>query len=246
MINIYFISDAHLGFHETPEELEKRERLLSFLEYVSSGAKETPTEIYFLGDLFDFWFEWYHVIPKYWFPVLYQIRKIANSGVKVNFITGNHDFYTGTFLEKEIGMHCFDECREFEINSKRFFVAHGDGLAKKDRGYRLLKRIIRNPISMFLYRTFISPDLGFLFAKWTSGSSRKIVNIDKTSWTEEYYGFAKQKFREGFDYVLLGHIHTPCIRHEGNHTYVNCGDWIREFSYALYNDGTLTLNHWKN
>ncbi|MCI0470977.1 MAG: metallophosphoesterase, partial [Candidatus Aminicenantes bacterium] len=100
---IYFISDVHLAFKEDDREKKKRKQLLDFLQTACQDANE----IYILGDLFDFWFEWYHVIPKYWFPILYRLRKLVDTGVIVNFVTGNHDFFTGKYLEKEIGIHCF-------------------------------------------------------------------------------------------------------------------------------------------
>lgn len=245
MKNIYFISDAHLSFKTDQFEKEKRKKLAAFLEYITAD-KETR-ELYILGDLFDFWFEWYHVVPKYWFPVLFQFKKMIEAGITVNFITGNHDFYTGSYLEKEIGIHCFNEHREFEENSKGFFVAHGDGYAKKDRGYRLLKRIIRSPLAIFLFKTFIPADLGMQIARWTSHSSRKLVKIKKKAWAEEYYKFAREKFAAGFDYVVLGHIHYPMIRDDeaGSKTYVNCGDWMTQFTYAKYDGRKLTLNRWQ-
>ncbi len=238
--NIYFISDMHLSYKETEEESEKRGKLLGFFEAISDDAGV----LYILGDLFDFWFEWYHVIPKYWFPVLYQLRKMVDKGIKINLITGNHDFYTGRYLEKEIGVNCSDECMDFEAAGKRFFVAHGDGYAKRDRGYRLLKRIIRSRISIFLYKTLIPADLGMQIARWTSRSSRKWVKIEKQSWSEEYYQFAQEKFREGFDCVLLGHIHAPLRRENGGKVYINCGDWMTHFTYARYDGQSLTLHHW--
>lgn len=243
-MNLYFISDAHLGFNETDVEKEKRGRLYDFLDHLETKGEDT--ELYLLGDIFDFWFQWYHVIPRYWFPVLHRLRKLVDAGIKVYFITGNHDFYPGTFLEEEVGIECFHESHQFERNGKRFFVAHGDGLAKKDRGYRLLKKIIRNPVSIFLYKTFIPADLGMQFAKWTSQSSRSLVKIEKHSWSEEYYQYARGKFEEGFDYVVMGHIHFPLHREEEGtgKTYVNNGDWMTQFTYAHYNGNKLSLEYW--
>jgi UDP-2,3-diacylglucosamine hydrolase len=175
MKNIYFLSDAHLAFREDEIEVEKRQKLLAFLEYIANDRQADA--LYLVGDIFDFWFEWYHVVPKYWFPVLFRFRQLTEAGIKVYFITGNHDFYTGSYLEKEIGITCFNEYCEFERDSKRFFVAHGDGYAGKDRGYRLLKRIIRNPFSIFLYKTFISADLGMQMARWFSHSSRQLRKV---------------------------------------------------------------------
>jgi UDP-2,3-diacylglucosamine hydrolase len=246
MKNIYFISDAHLSFNEDKPEIGKRRKLMDFLEYIISEGE--TRELYLVGDLFDFWFEWYHVIPKYWFPVLYRLRQVVDSGIPVRFITGNHDFYAGSYLEEQIGLNCFNESCEFEVEAKRFFVAHGDGLAKKDRGYRFLKRVIRSPLAIFLYKTFISADLGIQLARWASHSSRQLVNIDKSSWAEEYHQFARDKFQLGFDYVILGHLHYPLIKEDSplNKTFVCCGDWISYFSYAKYDGNRLSLEYWQD
>lgn len=240
--NIYFISDAHLGFKESETEIDRREKLLAFLDYVHND-KEVES-LFLVGDIFDFWFEWYHVVPKYWFPVLYKLRQLVDSGITVNFITGNHDFYTGTYLQNEIGLNCFNESTQFERNSKRFFVAHGDGYAKKDRGYRLLKKIIRHPLSIFLYKTLVSPDLGMQMARWFSHSSRQLVKIEKKAWAEEYYKYALNKFAEGFDFVILGHIHYPLMRENDGKIFISCGDWITRFNFAKYDGTTLSLHQW--
>lgn len=242
MKNIYFISDAHLAFKEDDRESEKRRKLLEFLDFI--GNDKHTDALYLVGDLFDFWFEWYHVVPKYWFPVLFRFRWLIESGISVNFITGNHDFYTGTYLQKEIGIACFDEFHEFRVDSKRFFVAHGDGYAQKDRGYRFLKKIIRNRFSIFLYKTVVPADLGMQIAKWFSHSSRRLVKIEKAGWAEEYYRFARVKFKEGFDVVVLGHIHYPMLEEENGKTYVNCGDWMHHFTYARYDGEKMRLEKW--
>jgi UDP-2,3-diacylglucosamine hydrolase len=245
MKNLYFIADAHLSFKEDEIEKEKREKLCDFLEYLMT--KGEAKELFLVGDMFDFWFEWYHVIPKYWFPIIFRLRKLVESGVIVTFIPGNHDFYPGNFLHREIGLNCPGEGIDFKINNKRFFVTHGDGYAPKDKGYRLLKKIIRNPVSIFLYKTFISPDLGMQIAQLASKSSRKLVNIDKTLWAKEYHHFAKKKFEDGFDYVIIGHLHYPFIKedHQEGKAFVCCGDWMTQFSYCKYDGKKLTLEYWK-
>lgn len=244
MSNIYFISDAHLGFDRSPAELEKRKKLLALLEFIRND--KDATALYLVGDIFDFWFEWYHVVPRYWFDILFQLKKLIGSGIAVHFITGNHDFHTGSFLESEIGIHCYDESHQFEIDGKTFFVAHGDGLAKEDRGYRLLKKLIRNRFSIFLFKTFLSADLGMQIAKWTSHSSRQLVKIEKHAWAEEYYRFAREKFNQGVHYVIMGHIHFPMVKEDqdSGNTYLNTGDWMTRFSYGKYDGSRLTLNFW--
>jgi UDP-2,3-diacylglucosamine hydrolase len=247
MKNIYFISDAHLAFKDNEVEQQKRKKLFDFLEYVR--LEGDAQSLYLLGDIFDFWFEWYHVIPRYWFGVFYRLKRLIESGVEVYFITGNHDFYidSDSYLEKEVGIRCFNETMEFEVAGKRFFVAHGDGYAKKDRGYRLLKKIIRNRVSIFLYKTFIPADLGMQIARWTSHSSRHLVKIEKHAWAEEYYRFAQEKFNNGFDYVVMGHIHFPMLKENetDGKAYLNCGDWMTQFTYGKYDGQRLTLNRWE-
>ncbi len=240
MRKIFFLSDVHLSLKANKSERLKREKLLDFFNHIRGEAQE----LVIVGDFFDFWFEWYHVVPKYWFTILVALRKLVDSGVRISYISGNHDFYTGDFLQKEVGIACKSDCHSFTLNSKRFFVAHGDGLAKIDRGYRLLKRILRHPISNFLFKTLISPDLGMQLARWTSHSSRRLKFIDRRQWSEEYFRFAQKKFAAGFDYVVLGHLHYPMQRDEAGKTYINCGDWINHFTYGVYDGETLVLQKW--
>lgn len=239
---IFFLSDVHLAFIEDETENEKREKLHSFLDHV----KKKGDVLIIAGDLFDFWYEWRHVIPKYWFGVIHKLRVLIESSVKVFFITGNHDFEFGTYLQEEAGIFCFEESIELKFGDKTFFIAHGDGLAKKDRGYRFMKRIIRNRFSKFLFETFIHPDLGMKIAKWASGSSRKYVKIDKNHWSKEYYEFAKIKFDEGYDFVILGHLHTPILNEYNGHIYMNTGDWMKHFSYGYFDGEEIHLKFWKD
>jgi UDP-2,3-diacylglucosamine hydrolase len=245
MKNIYFISDIHLAFKESEFELKKRKNLLDFLTFVREEGE--AKELFLVGDIFDFWFEWYHVVPKYWFPILYEFRRLVEAGIEVNFITGNHDFYTGTYLQKEVGIRCFDESMAFDVGEKRFFVAHGDGYAKEDRGYRFLKKVIRNPLSIFLFKTFFPADWGMQLAYWASHSSRQMVKIEKHSWADEYYHFAENMFKQGFHYVVMGHIHFPTLKEteNGENAFLNCGDWMTQFTYGKYDGEKLTLNYWQ-
>ncbi len=237
---IFFISDVHLSFNEDDYEIEKRKKLSAFLDHVMDNGDVLVIG----GDLFDFWYEWSHVIPKYWGEVIFKLRSIINSGKRVIFITGNHDFEFGYYLQKEIGMDCFDENCDISVDGKIFFVGHGDGLAKKDIGYRFAKRMIRNRFSKFFFKTFIHPDLGMKIAKLASGSSRKYVKIDKNAWANEYFDFAKNKFKEGYDYVVLGHLHIPMEKVKDGCTYLNTGDWIIHFSYGYYDGKSLKLKYW--
>jgi len=237
---LYFISDIHLSFELNDSEKIKRKKLIDFLESIT----KKNNKLYIIGDLFDFWFEWYNVIPYYWSDILFELKKSINNGLEVNFITGNHDFFCGNYLKDEIGMKCFDSEMIVNFDNKRFYVSHGDGFAKKDRGYRFLKRIIRNKFSIFMFKTFIHPALGIKIAKLVSKSSREYKKIDVSKWSKEYELKAREILDKGFDYVILAHIHTPYKKEfKDNKIYINTGDWINHFTYAVYSNKSLLLKH---
>ncbi len=238
---IYFISDIHLLFEEDDAERVKRKKLYLFFEKLKK-----KDILVIAGDLFDFWFEWYHVIPKYWFEVFHRFKNMIDSGIIIHFITGNHDFTFGDYLTDSIGIKCHNESMELKEDEKTFYIAHGDGLAKKDRGYRFLKRVMRNRLSKFLFKIFVHPDLGIQISKWASHSSRKMVKIDKIAWSEEYFEYAKTKFDESFNYVVMGHLHTPMRRvTDDGRIYLNTGDWMHHFSYGVFDGKDLKLEFFK-
>ena len=148
MKNIYFISDVHLALDREEYTEKRKKHLIDFLESIEDKA----SKIIFVGDLFDFWFEWYYVIPGYHFDLFAKLNKMIKNGIEIVYITGNHDFHLSDFLTKEIGIKCADESYCFDANDKKFFVAHGDGYAKVDSGYRFLKKILRSKISNFLFK----------------------------------------------------------------------------------------------
>jgi UDP-2,3-diacylglucosamine hydrolase len=236
---IYFLSDLHLKLDRSRKTIKAKRRFLDFLDY----AKNDALEIVLAGDIFDFWYEWISVIPSFHFEIFFKLRQMIETGIKVTYIAGNHDFNLGSYLQNEVGINCIADDHVFEYGGKKFFVSHGDGLAESDGGYRILKKILRSKISNFLFRTFIPPDLGIYIAKLTSKSSRTYRHIDRSKWKEEYFDFAKRKIGEGYDIVVLGHLHLPELRTSGNGTYLNAGDWMKYFSYGVYCNGKLTLEN---
>ncbi|HHS12887.1 MAG TPA: UDP-2,3-diacylglucosamine diphosphatase [bacterium] len=239
MSKIFLISDAHLGAHTESLENQKQRRLLSFLEHV----KIHGDRLFILGDLFDFWFEYRHVIPRYHFAVLQSLSDLTVRGITVDFITGNHDYWAGSFFQDALGITVHADPLDINIHGKRFLLAHGDGLAAKDRGYRLLKRFLRHRVSIFLFR-MIHPDLGYGLAKMSSGISRRAGFLDDVE--EEYFLYARNRFQEGFDGVVIGHTHLPSIREEDHKTFINLGDWITHFTYGVIENGRCQLLNWKN
>jgi len=238
MNKIYYISDVHLG--EQPVHIEK-ERVKQFIQFLQKLEKDA-TDIFFIGDLFDFWFEYKYVIPKKHFSVIKQLARMREKGIHITYLAGNHDFWLGTFFDRELGIETSENEWTGTLKGKNFYLYHGDGVAKKDYGYRFLKKVLRNKLSIRLFR-WLHPDLGIPFARFISGSSRQYTNRVDLNDQKDYVDFARQRFAEGYDYVLMGHRHTPFEHEEDGKKYINLGDWLYHFSYAVFDGKDLTIQY---
>lgn len=239
---VYFISDIHLQLFDSEQEKIKRNYLSEFLKEV----KSQKSELYVVGDLFDFWFEYRYVIPRHFFKQLREIQAVIESGCQVHLIVGNHDYWVGDFLKNEIGIDIHYNPLEVDISNRRFLLTHGDGILKEDRGYRFLKRVIRNRFFISLFR-LLHPDLGFAIAKKTSKTSRNSTlrksEVDELR-KSEIIEYGKSKFKDGFNYVIMGHYHIPIFYKEGENIFMNLGDWMRYFTFGYFDGENLSLCYW--
>ncbi len=239
MKNLLFISDSHFKLYK--EERESK-RIDSFINHIEENITDLKA-LFLLGDIFDFWYEWKTVVPAFAFKLFWYLHNVVQKGIEVYYFRGNHDFGVDKYLSQEVGVKVIDDFMNYEYDSKKFFLAHGDGYAASDSSYRVLKRILRSKISNFFFRSFIHPDWAVKIAELTSSGSRKHFPGDKSKLHQEYLSFAKKKFEEGYDYVILGHLHFPMVVEESKGIYANCGDWISEFSSINYTLGKgLFLN----
>lgn len=229
----YFISDAHLGAGKNEEM--KYKKLISFLDFIN----KKNTTLFIIGDLFDFWFEYKYVIPYENFSILCQLKKMIETGVQIKYITGNHDFGIGRFI-KSMGIEIYRDPISISLKSKKFYIAHGDGLLNADYGYKILKKILRNPLNIWLYR-LIHPDIGMTVANFCSNLSR---NKKNKSFNDKYINFAKNKFKNGIDFMIFGHTHLPFEFTDQEKKLINIGDWINHFTYGYFNDDNLELKTW--
>ncbi len=234
---LYFVSDAHLGAPYGVSEEVKRRRLFAF----GGGIASPDTHLFIIGDLFDFWYEWRRAIPKRHFRVLREIASWVDRGLKVHYLPGNHDFRLGGFLEREVGMQTYKEKLDFTAAGKRFHLFHGDGLRKSDIAYRCLKKVFRNPINQWLF-LLIHPDLGLKIADTSSKTSR-ISQSKERELVKDYAAYAEEKISEGIDYVIMGHTHLPTFMEIGKGIYMNTGDWYRRFTYGVFKEDKLSLEH---
>ena len=234
-----FISDIHLGLRSKEEEKQKENLLIKFLQF----ARENCDELFILGDLFDYWFEYKYVYQKGFFRTLTYLHSLTEKGIKVHYIIGNHDFMHRDFFEKEIGAKLYEKDIEIELNDNRFYLAHGDGLVKNDLGYKILKKILRNKFVQKVY-AIIHPDLGIALASHTSKSSRDYTSKKDYGGEDGLFEFAKAKIDEGFDFVLLGHFHQRRFKQYKNGFYINLGSWLDEPCYGIYQNNKFEIIDW--
>ncbi|MFP4522515.1 MAG: UDP-2,3-diacylglucosamine diphosphatase [Fibrobacterota bacterium] len=243
MSKVFFISDAHLGA-DIPEAAGREEVLCRFLEKV---RLEKASDLYMLGDIFDFWFEYKTVVPSGHQAVLCGLRRLIEDGVRVHYVAGNHDFWMGDFLTRDIGIELYFEPLQTEIGGMTFYLHHGDGIAASDRMYRFLKKVLRNPLNIFLYR-LIHPDLGIPLAKRCSGSSRKYAERREfpPEFLKDYHDYAKKKINENCDFVIMGHTHLPEKISIDSGTYMNTGSWIKDYYYVIFEDNKASLKNFRD
>ena len=242
---IYFLSDAHLGSKSHPDSRETERRLCRWLESVRQDARA----IYLLGDIFDYWFEYRHVVPKGYTRLLGKLSELTDSGVEIHFFIGNHDIWLTDYLSVECGLILHFEPLVTEFDGKHFFLAHGDGLGDDSRSFHLLRKIFH---SRFLRLCFsaVHPRLTIPLAHAWSNRSRLYGGV------QEYLGeesehlilFSKEKLNENpdIDYFIFGHRHILLDLPIGEKSkVVILGDWITYFSFAEFDGEHLTLKRWE-
>lgn len=232
----FFISDVHLGAHAANTDIREKE-LMALLDCV----EQEGDGLFIVGDLFDFWFEYQYVIPKHHFDLLCRLKQLIERGIEIHYLVGNHDFWLGSFFKETLGIQLHLDTYATTLNGKQVYLTHGDGIAKNDRGYRILKRILRNPFNIKLFN-LLHPDIGFKLAGQSSHISRTYRDVPDHD--SDYIEFAKQRFKEGHDVVVIGHTHRPIRIEENGSVYINTGDWITHFTYGKMTGNQITLEHW--
>lgn len=240
---VYFFSDVHLGASVLKNNRERETTLIHWLDSIKSDC----STLYLLGDIFDFWFEYKKVVPKGFVRFLAKICEFTDNGIEVHFFTGNHDIWAFDYLNKECGMTIHTHNDIFRINGKRFFIGHGDGLNPEDKGYLFLKNAFHNHFLQRCFR-FIHPDWGIALAlKWSSHSRLENGKIEADGFLgekkEEIVRFCRQTLQiEHFDFFLFGHRHWPIdLPLTPECRYINTGDWITHYTFAVFNGETLEL-----
>ncbi len=240
---IYFASDLHLGVPSYEASLAREKHFVDWLDRI----KEDAAEIFLVGDVFDFWFEYRKAVPRGFVRLLGKLAEIADSGTPIHLFTGNHDMWIFDYLPQEIGLTLYREPIEREWNGKSFYIGHGDGLGPGDHGYKFIKKVFANPFLQWCFAR-LHPNFGIGLADYFSRSSRaKTGDQDAIFLGEDQEWlviYCKELLEQTHrDYLVFGHRHLPLdIKlNEAGARYLNLGDWISYFTYGVFDGVDMQL-----
>ena len=233
----YFISDAHLGVNPPGAVPGREKMLLDFIESIRGKA----SHLVIVGDLFEFWYEYNDYVNRNHFELFFALRELVLSGCEVHILRGNHDFAYGDFFPKSVGVQVHRSL-VLEIQGKKVYFHHGDGVAKSDRGYRFLRRVLDLPLNRKLFK-LIHPDWGMALARFVGRNSRKVGETREIK-LEEYLDWGASAIkRKNCDICIHGHHHLAGIWNVNGGTVASPGEWIRKPAFLRMEEGGLSLNY---
>ena len=238
----YFASDFHLGTPNYAASLEREKKVVQWLQEIAKDCEQ----LFLMGDVFDFWFEYKSVVPRYYVRLLGQLATMADDGVKIYFFKGNHDMWTFDYLKKEIGLQIVNEEWVGEIQGKQFYMHHGDALWKGERMYKFIRKVFRSKWAIWLFHR-LHPNFGIALAQYLSKTSRKKNSVKdrrEIALEQEYqFQFATHHSEtSNIDYYVFGHRHKPMdVLLTSGARLINLGDWVTQFTYAKFDGNSIEL-----
>lgn len=239
---IFFASDFHLGVPNHEVSVAREKKIIAWLDSIKNEAHT----IYLLGDIFDFWFEYKHAIPKGHIRLQGKLAELRDAGIPIVFFTGNHDMWMFDYFPKELGIPVYRDPLVLEVGSQRLLIGHGDGLGPGDHTYKILKKFFNSSFCQWLFAR-LHPNLGIGIANRWSKSSR-LTNMKRE---DGYQGNEKEflwvycneiEQKQHHDYYIFGHRHLPLDLPIGEHSrYINLGEWVNFSTYAVYDGKTVAL-----
>ncbi|MEP1034918.1 UDP-2,3-diacylglucosamine diphosphatase [Ekhidna sp.] len=238
---LYFASDFHLGIPNETSSKEREKKIIKWLEHVSKDA----SAIFLVGDIFDFWFEYKNTIPKGFIRFQGKLAELSDKGISIFLFTGNHDLWMKDYFPLELGIKVITQPILLEVNQKKLYVGHGDGLGPGDTLYKIVKRIFTNSICKWMFQ-WIHPNIGVSLAQYWSKSSRLASGEHDEKFQgeqERLWQYCKTLNKSShYDYYIFGHRHLPLeLPVTDNSTYFNLGEWVNHFTYLEFDGEKASL-----
>ena len=228
----YVISDVHLGY--APESVEQS--LLTFLRALPGRAGSLLIN----GDLFEFWFEWRSVVPRSGVRVLAALMDLRDAGIPMTMIAGNHDCWGGDVL-RDAGVEFQFGPWTGVLGGWLARVEHGDGLRPhEDRGYRALRRVLRNGLAIRAFRA-LHPDWATWLAVGSAQRSRDYQPRDGGSGLRAV-ATAELRADPSLELLIYGHSHVATLeRMPSGNVYANAGSWLDAPMYLVVTPEQIAL-----
>ncbi len=224
----------------------REQHIISWLDYIKTDA----AELYLVGDIFDFWFEYSTVVPKGYIRFLGKLAELADLGIKITLFKGNHDMWMFGYLKDELKAEIISNEKVINLNGKSVYIHHGDGLGPGDSKYKFLKKIFRSSLCQWLFAR-LHPNLGIGIAQRWSKHSRISNNAEEKFLGEEnewLIVYAKEILeKQHYDLFIFGHRHLPYdIQLKNSSRIINLGEWINYHTYAVWDGQEIKLEKWNS
>jgi len=241
---IYFASDFHLGLPTRLTPLARERIVVEWLQTIEADAKA----VFFVGDIFDFWYEWKYAVPKGYIRFFGQLARMTDKGIQLHFFTGNHDIWLFTYLQEALGAHVYRNAIHLSVNGVPIYVAHGDGLGPGDFGFKLLKKLFTNKTAQWAFG-WLHPTLALWFG-YSWSRKRRYSQVKKEFLGEKEWLIIHSReilSHSYFKYLVYGHRHIP-VEYPLNQqsVYINLGDWISGFTFGTFCETQFHLTQFKN
>ncbi len=246
----YFFSDTHLGASYIDDHRAHEARVVEFLDSI----KDDAAELYLLGDIIDYWFEYRHVVPRGYVRFFGKLAELADSGVKITWVVGNHDVWLRDYLSSEVGLKVFYGTTEVDVLGHRFLISHGDDVGKRPFGQRLTRFLFHNKVTQWLY-SLIHPNFTWWIACGLSTSNRVNRNPQTEQRSAKHCIELLDEFARDYatkhpevEHFVMGHLHSARLTPiDDRRSICHLGAWIYDYwSYARFDGQQLTLhNHRK-
>jgi len=248
--NTYFLSDLHLGAKYLKDPRANEMRVVRFLDSIAGDADA----LYLLGDILDYWYEYKTVVPRGYVRFLGQLARLADAGVRVHWLTGNHDVWLFDYLRDEVGMTVFKTHTVVQEQGRRLFISHGDDVGHQPPMYRFMRTCFYSPVCQCLYAA-IHPRWTYAIATGWSQENRtrrdpvkQVQCVERSAQDLIEYSSGVAAAQPDIDAFIYGHLHLArqmSLNEGDQRQVVFLGDWITKCTYAVLNDGKLTLCKYK-
>ena len=230
-IDVVVISDVHLGTYGC-----QAKKLAAYLKSI------TPSILILNGDIFDAWQFSKRYFPASHMNVLKEIINHISNGIRVFYITGNHDETLRRYSALNAGNLVLTDKLVLEIDNKMTWIFHGDVFDNTTKGWAktLAKLGSSGYGALILLNRCINTVLKFFGKERVSLSKRIMAGVNKaiTKVNDFEMTAAEIAIEKNYDYVICGHIHKPQKRiisnENGSVTYLNSGDWVEHCTALEY------------